>query len=73
MELPPITAIKAHAPPGGCTVFVKFIVINAKATATAAVNQFPIPIVCSSHLTKTPIRDDSRYPPTTFRGCANGL
>lgn len=68
--VPPITAIRAVAPPGGCSVLVTCIATIDIATANGAVNQ----IISGKNLaTVTPIIADTTCPPTKFLGCAKGL
>src|SRR5690606_41857232 len=67
---PPLPAISADAPPGGCRVLLNCIATMEVATANGAVNQ----ITSGNSLAMvTPTIADTTCPPTKFRGCANGL
>lgn len=66
---PPMTAVSAAAPPGGCRQRNSDIARMAPPTA--------IPLAIAGHgtisATPTPTRADTTFPPMTDQGCASGL
>ena len=65
IALPPITAISAVAPPGGCPVPVSCIAKMDKATASGHARILWSP---RSKKTVTPMRADRQCPPIRLRG-----
>lgn len=64
----PCTPIKAVDPPGGWMVRVRYMKRMEKPTAREMAKG-PVPIRCT---TATAIVEETRCPPTRFRGCARG-
>ena len=65
---PPMTAINAVAPPGGCNVRVKCMAAMANETANEPAMMGISP---ANMKTVTPTTAETTWPPTRFRGCEN--
>ncbi len=74
VQNPLIAQVNAVAPPGGCTVPVTIMTVNANATDIAHANQFMssnIPKESNTEHTDIPTNADNRCPKNTFLGLEN--